>query len=98
MKTVKLSNEYKSILNGEKNELENGLVFIADEKFEINVSKYTSEMLTGAMHTDELKEDGTVTVRIDYKNAGIGSNSCARNFLINIELMIKISILLFGSN
>ena len=28
------------------------------------------------MHTNELKEADYVTVRIDYKNAGIGSASC----------------------
>ena len=28
------------------------------------------------MHTDELVSDGTVNVRIDYKNSGVGSNSC----------------------
>ncbi len=57
-------------------ETENGLCFTADDKFEINVSEYTSEMLTYAMHTDKLKKAGFITVRVDYKNAGVGSHSC----------------------
>ena len=44
--------------------------------FDINVSNYTVEILTEAMHTNELKEADYVTVRIDYKNAGVGSASC----------------------
>lgn len=57
-------------------EMENGLSFISDKPFEINVSEYTSEMLAKATHTDELKKSEYVTVRVDYKNAGIGSESC----------------------
>lgn len=57
-------------------EMENGLRFTADDAFEINVSEYTSEALTEAMHTNELKKSGNITVRIDYKNSGIGSASC----------------------
>ena len=33
-------------------------------------------MLDKAQHTDELCSDGFVHLRIDYKNSGIGSNSC----------------------
>ena len=29
-----------------------------------------------AEHTDELKADGKIHLRIDYKNSGIGSGSC----------------------
>ena len=53
-----------------------GLEFIADSEFEFNVSQYTSEALTTAMHTDELKKNGKTNLRIDYKVSGIGSQSC----------------------
>ena len=33
-------------------------------------------MLEAANHTDELKSDGNVHLRIDYKDSGLGSNSC----------------------
>lgn len=44
--------------------------------FDMNVSKYSKEILTKAEHTDELKTDGKTHIRIDYKNSGLGSNSC----------------------
>jgi len=56
--------------------LQNGLTFDTENKFEINVSEYTSEILTKAKHTDELCKSGNVILRIDYKNAGVGCNSC----------------------
>ncbi len=54
----------------------NGLTIVTDDSFEINVSSYTKEALTDAMHTDELISNGKTNIRIDYKVSGIGSNSC----------------------
>lgn len=56
--------------------LSSGLKITSDVPFSFNVSEFDSKMLTSAMHTDELKGDGTTSVRIDYKVTGIGSNSC----------------------
>ena len=56
--------------------IKNGLSFYTDDVFEINVSKYSAEALTEAMHIDELHENGAVNIRIDYKNSGLVSNSC----------------------
>ena len=53
-----------------------GLQFMADEPFEFAVSEYSTEMLTKAEHTDELKKSEYLHVRVDYKVSGIGSNSC----------------------
>ncbi len=44
--------------------------------FDANVSNYNAYMLDEAQHTDELKSDGLVHLRIDYKDSGLGSNSC----------------------
>jgi len=52
------------------------LQFIAQSEFEINVSKYNTQTLSDARHTDELTEDGKTHLRIDYKVSGLGSNSC----------------------
>ena len=52
------------------------LKFETADEFEFNVSKYSTAMLYKAEHTDELKTDGKVHLRIDYKVSGIGSNSC----------------------
>lgn len=59
----------------------NGLCFTAKDSFEINVSEYTAESLTNAAHTDQLKKSDDTIVRIDYKNAGIGSGSCGPQLL-----------------
>lgn len=46
-------------------------------------------MLTNAMHTDELVENDSIVVRIDYKNSGIGSNSCGPKLLDEYRLNEK---------
>ena len=53
-----------------------GMHFASDKAFECNVSRYSAEMLTKAMHTDELVQSENMLVRIDYKDSGIGSASC----------------------
>ena len=69
--------------------MSDGLTFTAKDKFEINVSKYDSNALTVAKHTDELKENGCTNIRIDYKNSGIGSNSCGPVLLEKYRLSEK---------
>ena len=59
----------------------NGRSFITDNVFEINVSDYSSDALTKAEHIDELEKNGVVNVRIDYKDSGVGSNSCGPQLL-----------------
>ena len=56
--------------------MDSGLSFASDGEFEFSVSEYTSEALTNASHINELKPNGFTNIRIDYKNSGIGSNSC----------------------
>ena len=67
----------------------NGLTFTADDTFEINVSEYTAQMLTEAMHTDELVPAEDIQVRIDYKVSGIGSNSCGPELIEKYRLSEK---------
>ena len=57
-------------------ELENSLRFEAETEMEICVSQYTAHSLYRAMHWDELEKSPFVTVRIDYKDSGVGSGSC----------------------
>ena len=61
--------------------LENGLTFAADKKFECNVSQYSVMNLFNTQHAAELRKDGKTYVRIDYKDSGIGSNSCGPELL-----------------
>ena len=70
---------------------EGGPSFVADNDnaFEFRVSRFSSEALTKAMHTDELYEDGSVHFRIDYKVSGVGSNSCGPELLEKYRLSEK---------
>jgi len=63
-----------------------GLTFATNGEFEFNVSEYTADELTCAMHTDELHKNGKTNIRIDYKVSGIGSNSCGPGLLEKYRL------------
>lgn len=52
------------------------MMFCSESDFEFQVSEYSTNALFLATHTDELVKDGKIHLRIDYKNSGIGSNSC----------------------
>ena len=67
-------------------ELENGLKFVSDTPFEINVSQFSSKELYSKTHSAYLKKDGKSHVRVDYKNSGIGSNSCGPLLLDKYKL------------
>ena len=56
--------------------IKNGLTFEAETEFDINVAHYTSDVLEEASHWNKLKKDNDTTIRIDYKNSGIGSGAC----------------------
>ena len=44
--------------------------------FSFSALRYSQEQLTGKMHDYELKSEDRISVCIDYKQDGIGSNSC----------------------
>jgi len=69
--------------------MRNGLEFTSDTGFEFNVSHYSAHMLMDAMHTDELVKDKDTIIRIDYKNSGIGSNSCGPELIKKYRLEEK---------
>lgn len=50
--------------------------FRTNSQFEINVSKYSTDSIYKAKHTDELIADGNTHLRIDYKVSGVGSCAC----------------------
>ncbi|MBQ3177327.1 MAG: DUF4981 domain-containing protein [Clostridia bacterium] len=53
-----------------------GFLFTAETSFSFNASHYTPEQLTKTCHHYELVPNKETTVIIDYKQSGIGSNSC----------------------
>lgn len=61
--------------------MNSGLEFVGLPDFNFNVSHYTKEMLTDAMHTNELEKSPYTIVRIDYQHSGIGSASCGWDLL-----------------
>lgn len=51
--------------------------FFADSKdFSFNISRYSEKALHAAAHLHELKKDDFITLHIDYRMSGVGSNSC----------------------
>ena len=70
-------------------DMKGSLIFTSDDGFEFNVSHYSAMNLMRAMHTDEIKKENSTIVRIDYKNSGIGSNSCGPELLAKYKLCEK---------
>lgn len=70
-------------------EFSNGLRFETKDEFEFNVSKYSAQNLMKALHQDELENENFITVRIDYKNSGIGSASHGPELLEKYRLSEK---------
>lgn len=68
--------EHGNHTRAKKLNIKNSLDFTAKSAFEFNVSFYDSGTLARARHQDELLENNYTTVRIDYKNSGVGSHSC----------------------
>lgn len=52
------------------------LQFKAGGDFSFNVSEYTQEELAAKRHNFELEKCGDTVICVDYKMAGVGSNSC----------------------
>lgn len=64
-----------------------GLQAVPEEKpFSFNVSRYTQEMLEQTPHNYELRPARATVVCLDYKQSGIGSNSCGPMLLEQYQL------------
>lgn len=70
-------------------EIKIGKLKFSAENMDINVSKYSSHDLYKANHIDELFESNLTYLRIDYKNSGLGSNSCGPKLLEKYQLNEK---------
>ena len=53
-----------------------GMKFGSEMPFDFRASDYSTEELDSAEHTDSLCKDSDAHLRIDYKDSGLGSNSC----------------------
>jgi beta-galactosidase len=57
-------------------QIKDGLTISSEEKFDFNISRYDSYVLANTRHKEELVKNDYVTLRIDYKNSGVGSGAC----------------------
>lgn len=57
-----------------------------NEDFSFNVSEYTQEELNHKQHNYEIEKSGYTVVCLDYKNSGIGSNSCGPALIEKYQL------------
>lgn len=57
------------------------LFVTSDADFSFNASEYTQEELTAKMHNYELEKSPYTVLCLDYKQSGIGSNSCGPELL-----------------
>lgn len=53
-----------------------GLLVVADPLMTVTASRYTTQMLTEARHTIDLKPSGGVVLTLDHAVCGLGSASC----------------------
>lgn len=60
---------------------ENALLVTAEHPIGINVHNYTQEELSKAKHRHELKKHDDITVVLDARHSGLGSNSCGEDQL-----------------
>lgn len=70
------SSHYNTLTATVKSIAGHGLTFDTESSFEFRASHYSTRQLTDAMHDYELKPSEETFVSIDYKQSGIGSNSC----------------------
>ncbi len=75
-----LPQEHGNHTRAKRLDMDCGLTVLGD-RFEFNVSEYTAAALTAAQHWDELEKNGFTNLRVDYKVAGVGSNSCGPELL-----------------
>lgn len=58
-----------------------GIAAVSEIPFSFNISPYTQEELTEKAHNFELMPSGGTVLCLDYKQSGIGSNSCGPQLL-----------------
>ena len=64
-----------------------GLVFIGKPSFSFTAHDYSDAALDKAKHNHEIQREGCTWINIDYKQGGLGSNSCGPEALEEYRLM-----------
>ncbi len=58
-----------------------GLLIAAPDGMEFSVSRYSARQLVDTWHENELKDEGKVYLKLDYRQRGVGSASCGPDTL-----------------
>ncbi|MDF2568234.1 MAG: glycoside hydrolase family 2 barrel [Oscillospiraceae bacterium] len=66
-----------------------GLLAYSNQQFSFNASNYSQEELSKKAHNFELSESDSTIFCLDYKQSGIGSNSCGPELLEQYRLKEK---------
>lgn len=61
----------------------------SSDSFSFNASEYTPFQLSEAKHPHEIKTNDFITLILDYKQNGIGSNSCGPELIIKYQFKEK---------
>ena len=76
-----------------------GIMVVSEEKFDFSARFFEDIDLETAKHTPDLKKRDYITLNIDYKQNGLGSNSCGQSQLEkykcrfeNFRLSVKLSL------
>ena len=75
--------------NCRKVEVQSSLTFESEDAFEFKASPYEPIDIENATHIDELNKREYTYLRIDYKNSGVGSNSCGPQLMEKYRLQEK---------
>ena len=71
-----LPQEYGNHTKTKELNIGSGMSFVATSTIDFQVSHYSVDRMCHTRHAKELVEEDATYIRIDYKNAGIGSASC----------------------
>ena len=63
-----------------------GLTAVSEQPFSFQASPYTQEELEQKKHHYELQPSGSTILCLDYKQSGIGSNSCGPELIEKYRL------------
>lgn len=77
--------EWVDIVDNEKS----GVKITAPTAFSFNLSRYSGKQLTETAHNADLVPENALTLHIDYKMSGVGSNSCGPELMEKYQLNEK---------
>ena len=73
-----------------------GILLKAHKELGINVHDYTTEDLRNAAHPCQIKRNEEMTLNLDYRHSGLGSNSCGQEQTDDCKVGIEDFVLGFS--